>query len=115
MQAFLRKTHASESFGALRQGEILRENLNHLRSAPLVHNLGFPPQEVRKGLTSLAVAHRSVGTEWRVHKAFDGSAPALQWMRHDFAPFQLRRMGSTNTAHPGGCLRAYATAREIGY
>jgi hypothetical protein len=85
-QPLVRQSHAGQRFGALGEGNVLRENLNHIGSTPLIQNIIGASETVRKGLAVLAVTDDSISAFGILYKSFEGAAPTLQWMVHDSGP-----------------------------
>jgi hypothetical protein len=85
-QPLVRQSHAGQRFDALGEGNVLRENLNHIGSTPLIQNIICASETVRKGLTVLAVTDDSISAFGILDKPFEGAAPTLQWMVHDSGP-----------------------------
>jgi hypothetical protein len=85
-QPLVRQSHAGQRFDALGEGNVLRKNLNHIRSTPLIQNIICASEKVRKGLTVLAVTDDSVCAFGILDKSFESAAPTLQWMVHDSGP-----------------------------
>jgi hypothetical protein len=69
-QSFPGKPHAGQSLGALSKGDVPGKNLNHFGSPQLVQDLAALSQEVREGLTIVAVTHRSVRALRIINKTF---------------------------------------------
>src|ERR1700738_491300 len=82
-QPLVRQSHAGQRFDALGEGNVLRENLNHIGSTPLIQNIVRASEKVREGLTVPAVTDDSVSAFGILDKSFESAAPTLQWMVHD--------------------------------
>jgi hypothetical protein len=73
----------------LGEGDVLGQGCDNVGTSHLVQDVAIRAQEVRKGLTVFAVAHASAYFLRVADVAFQGSAPALQWMVHIWSPFNV--------------------------
>src|ERR1700730_4351099 len=81
-QSFVRQSHASQRFDALGEGNVLRENLNHIGPTAFIQNIIRASERVCKGLTVSAVTDDSISALGILDNPFEGSPPTLQWVVH---------------------------------